>query len=189
MITTVYLVRHARSDNSVAEEALRPLTEKGMEDRRLVTDILKGKEIKAVYSSPYLRAVQTVSPLADALGLEVISESAFRERAQGEKAGIADFALKQWHDRDFSAPMGESLNETVDRFLARLYELIKEHEGQAFVVGSHGMAISAVASRLFSGFDYDEYLKFQNVMPFIAKAEFEADGLVSLKVINPFEKQ
>ncbi len=41
--TDIYFVRHAQSDISVKDDMLRPLTEKGMSDTKLVTKALKDK--------------------------------------------------------------------------------------------------------------------------------------------------
>jgi 2,3-bisphosphoglycerate-dependent phosphoglycerate mutase len=37
-MTTVYFIRHAQSDTKVHDGRIRPLTEKGMNDRILVTE-------------------------------------------------------------------------------------------------------------------------------------------------------
>ena len=58
-MTTVYFIRHAESDFSVRDGRIRPLTEKGLADRKLATEFLQGKNIDAVLSSPYKRAVES----------------------------------------------------------------------------------------------------------------------------------
>ena len=45
----------------------RPLTIKGKEDSKLVTDYLRDKDIEIVLSSPYLRAIETVKDFADSI--------------------------------------------------------------------------------------------------------------------------
>ena len=64
-MTTVYLIRHAESDRSVRKSGSRPLTEKGREDALKLVGLFQGMEIDRIYSSPYKRALDTVSPLAD----------------------------------------------------------------------------------------------------------------------------
>jgi 2,3-bisphosphoglycerate-dependent phosphoglycerate mutase len=39
-MTTVYFIRHAQADNSVCDGRIRPLTEKGLVDRKLVAEFL-----------------------------------------------------------------------------------------------------------------------------------------------------
>lgn len=52
----IFFVRHAEPDLSVRDDMLRPLTEKGRADAKLITEAFKDKNIRAVYSSPYKRA-------------------------------------------------------------------------------------------------------------------------------------
>ena len=58
-MTTVYFIRHAQSNSSIHDPFLRPLTEKGLHDRSLVTDFLFDKHIDFAFSSLYKRAVDT----------------------------------------------------------------------------------------------------------------------------------
>ena len=84
-MTTVYFVRHAQSDGSVLDARTRPLTPKGQKDCALVTAYLRDKQIQAVFSSPYQRAVDTVRHFAQEQRLPVETVEAFREH---ETVGI-----------------------------------------------------------------------------------------------------
>ena len=84
-LTVIYFVRHAEPDLSNHDDAYRGLTEKGLADRGLVTEFLADKNISAVLSSPYKRAVDTVKELADLRGLPVIAVDDFRERKVGNR--------------------------------------------------------------------------------------------------------
>jgi len=64
-MTTLYFIRHAESDTSVTDDRTRPLTVKGHTDCALVADYLSDKIIDAIYSSPYKRAVDTISVYDD----------------------------------------------------------------------------------------------------------------------------
>ena len=78
-MTTVYFVRHVQSDASVQDPFLRPLTEQGLRDRRLVTEFLSGREVTALFSSPYKRAVDTLADFAEKQGMPVQIVEDFRE--------------------------------------------------------------------------------------------------------------
>lgn len=67
--TTVYLVRHAEKAAAPADDP--PLTTEGAARAAALADELADAEIRAVYSSQYRRARDTVGPLAERLGLEV----------------------------------------------------------------------------------------------------------------------
>ncbi len=66
MITSIYFVRHAHSTYT-PDELGRPLSKKGFEDAKRVTESLLSENINVVLSSPYKRAIQTVQGIADTL--------------------------------------------------------------------------------------------------------------------------
>ena len=70
-MTKVYFVRHAEPDYNNHEDALRELSPKGMEYRKLVTKFLMDKDIDVVLSSPYKRAVDTVRDFADSHNFKI----------------------------------------------------------------------------------------------------------------------
>lgn len=62
------------------DEWTRGLSPKGEEDALRVTECLKDEGIDVMYSSPYIRAVNTIADLADKLGQEIILIDDLRER-------------------------------------------------------------------------------------------------------------
>lgn len=90
-----YLIRHAHAgdrDSWEGDDRLRPLTEKGRGQARGLARTLADADIARVVSSPYLRCVQTVEPLAGAEGLPVEEDDAFAEGApwRGALARLAE---------------------------------------------------------------------------------------------------
>ncbi len=90
----VLLVRHATAgerDDWVGDDRLRPLDERGRRQARELVAQLGDFPVDRVLSSPYLRCVQTVEPLAQARGLAV----------EGTQA------LAEGHDQEAVALLGE----------------------------------------------------------------------------------
>ena len=109
-MTHIYFVRHAQPNFENHDDFSRELSPKGLADRTLVTDYLQDKGVTAVLSSPYRRAVDTVAPLAEELGLIVVTREDFRER-KVDSAWIEDFdgfTRRQWADFDYKLSDGES---------------------------------------------------------------------------------
>ena len=80
----VYLVRHAKAGSRRAWEGpdeLRPLSKKGRRQAEALVDVLADRPIASVLSSPYVRCVETVQPLADKLGLPVERDARLVEDA------------------------------------------------------------------------------------------------------------
>jgi len=90
---TIYLVRHARAGDRSKwskPDDLRPLSKAGRGQAAGLFDVVVGDaggtkrkaRITNVLSSPYVRCVQTVLPLAERLGLEVEAVAALTEGAR-----------------------------------------------------------------------------------------------------------
>lgn len=86
---TVYLVRHARAGRRAewsGDDRLRPLDERGERQAEALVSQLADRDFSRIVSSPYLRCVETVVPLARARGLEVEETGALAEGAGPEPA-------------------------------------------------------------------------------------------------------
>lgn len=85
--SSALLVRHGTAGNRkdwVGDDRLRPLDEKGVRQAEALAGLLVNQPIKRIFSSPYLRCVQTMEPLAERLGLTIdrvdeLAEGAARE--------------------------------------------------------------------------------------------------------------
>jgi len=80
----VFLIRHAKAGNrekwNEADE-LRPLTAPGRRQAGVLATWLAGERLATLVSSPYVRCVQTLEPLADACGLELETADELAEGA------------------------------------------------------------------------------------------------------------
>lgn len=79
---TVLLVRHAsagRRDEWEGDDRLRPLDERGRQHAEELTRLLARFEVGEIHSADFVRCVQTVEPLADALGLTIKEEPLLSE--------------------------------------------------------------------------------------------------------------
>lgn len=66
-VTTVFLVRHAEKGDAPRENP--PLNDAGKLRSQTLARILKQSGIKAIYTSQFLRTIQTAEPLAQQLGI------------------------------------------------------------------------------------------------------------------------
>ena len=174
-MTNVYFIRHARSDQNYHDDMLRPLTAEGMGDRKRVTDFLKDKNISAVISSPFKRAVDTVSDFAERSGLGIRIMNGFRERKVSDEwiDSFTEFAKKQWSDPDYRLSGGESLREVRERVIPALDLVTKEYEGKNIVIASHGTAICTIIGYYDSSFGYNDFERIKDVMPWAVLLSFE----------------
>ncbi len=185
MRTTVYFVRHCEPNFENHDDMSRELSGKGMEDRRLVSEFLSDKGVTAVFSSPYKRAVDTISDFAGRNGIKIHIIEDFRERRVGEwTEDFADFSRRQWENFDFRLPLGESLNEVQKRNISALQAVLKENEGGTLVVGSHGTALSTIINFYDTSFGFEDFERIKSLMPWIVRFDFEGNRCIG---IVPFQ--
>lgn len=189
-MVSIYFVRHAQPDFSWNDTSTRPLTAEGLEDSKRVTEMLADKNIMAVYSSPFKRTMQTVSGLADKLGLGIITDERLRERIIGKRteSDFLDYARHQWQDFGYKAIGGESLAEVQERNITALSPVISRHENESIAVATHGTSLSAIINYYDSRFGFDDFLGIINTMPYILKVIFENGRLTSMQDILRIEK-
>ncbi len=181
MITTVYFVRHCEPNFENHDDMSRELSGKGMEDRRLVSGFLSDKGVTAVFSSPYKRAVDTISEYAGGNGFKINIIEDFRERRVGKwTEDFADFSRRQWENFDFRLPLGESLSEVQKRNISALQAVLKENDGGTLVVGSHGTALSTIINFYDTSFGFKDFERIKSLMPWIVRFDFEENRCVGI---------
>lgn len=102
-MTKIYFVRHAQPDYSIHDDLIRPLTTKGIENTKKVTEFLLDKNINKAFSSPYERSINTIKPFTELIGLEIKIIDNFRER-KIDDVWVEDFnsfSKSQWEDFEY----------------------------------------------------------------------------------------
>ncbi len=144
---TILLIRHGDNDY-IKKKRLAGrmegihLNEKGVAQAKTLADKLAKAPIKAVYSSPLDRTMETAVPIAESLGLEVIPRPGLLETDFGKWQGRT---LKQLTRRKMwkvvqgapslaRFPEGESFAETQQRICCELENICAEHKPKDLVV-------------------------------------------------------
>jgi len=188
MATTIYFIRHAEAVSGFKPNRLKPLTQKGREDCGLVAEFLKDKQIDVVVSSPYKRAMDTVSGFAQSIGVEIGLVEGFREREKGTMIGdYWEFADKQWKDFSYKLPDGESLGETQERNIKALRDILNKHAGKNIVIGTHGQALGTIINYFDKSFDFEKKKTILN--PFVVKFTFDGSEFMQYEMIDLFDKK
>ena len=88
-MSSVHLIRHAKAKNRLAWEQpdhLRPLTKRGRREADAIARRLAQEPVARLVSSPFVRCVQTLEPLAVELDLPIETTDLLTEGAGGESA-------------------------------------------------------------------------------------------------------
>lgn len=140
--TTIHLVRHgAAGDRSRWEgpDHERPLTEKGFAQANMIADQLAGVGITRLLSSPFIRCMQTLEPLGEALGLKVESTDALGEGAS--TVGIAGMLDDVAGSTAVLCSHGDVIPDTLRRLQwmgTRFLSPFECRKGSTWVVGHDG---------------------------------------------------
>ena len=150
----LFLVRHAHSEYSSDE--MRGLSDLGRAAAQRVADLLERCDVSRIVSSPYTRAVQTVQPLADRLGIPVQIEPDLRERQLCSE--VVDDVHRRlevvWRDFDFCYPGGESSAAAQARVRDAIERIAAQFAGRNVAIASHGNALALFLRTLDPTVDY-----------------------------------
>lgn len=120
---TSVLVRHAAAGDREqwdGDDFHRPLDARGRREAAELVELLRPYDVRRVVSSPYVRCVQTVEPLAAALGVPVEVDDRL-----AEGAGRSAIALLE-EDGVVSCTHGDVVRELVDWGLQKAAAVVLE---------------------------------------------------------------
>ena len=181
-MTTVYFIRHAEPNYENHDDLSRELSPKGLQSSKELVNFFAGTQIDAFYSSPYLRAVDTIKPLADSRGQTIHLIPDFRERKITDHwiEDFTGFTEKQWADFHYHLPGGESLFMVQERNIRALEDLLQAHPDQTILIGTHGTALSTIINYYKPDFQLADFHRIKGVFPWIVEGEFQGTSCLSM---------
>jgi len=145
----IYLTRHGESvwnaEHRYQGNAPVELSEKGLRQSRRLAEVLVGKGITAIYTSPIRRCAQTAEIVAGRLGVPLHEVPGFREweisrSLWGEKGLKEKYPREDWErfrsDPTFHFPDGESLEQVIQRTM-EAFERIPHDEDHTPLIVAH----------------------------------------------------
>jgi phosphohistidine phosphatase SixA len=115
-----YIVRHAKAgDREVWEgdDRLRPLTKAGHRQAQALAESLRNERIDKILSSPYVRCMQTVEPLATAVQLPIEPSQDLEE---GAGASRVIRLIERFKGRNIVlCTHGDVVEELVEKLIER----------------------------------------------------------------------
>ena len=163
--TRVLLIRHAESRPDPAlPESEWPLSKTGQLQAQALAQPLGTQGVEVLYSSPYRRAIDTVKPFAQAVGLQICIDASLRERrlTNGFHPDIQRLIRKAWDDLRFALPGCESGLDCQARICACLDALALQNPGRTIAVASHGNAIALYLNSLDKTFGFQGWASMKN---------------------------
>jgi probable phosphoglycerate mutase len=174
--TTLILIRHGQSKGNIEKcfggHSDTPLSDLGAEQAQQTAAFMANSEADSapthVIASDLRRAVQTATPIADALGLPLQTTPGLRERSVGELDG-KPFRIAQeerpelWkhllgQDPHWVPPGGESVHQAHERITECLRDLVNTHPGGRLVLVTHAIIMHLGVNALL---DFDSQQAMQ----------------------------
>lgn len=124
----IYLVRHAKAGERrrwTDDDQLRPLSNAGWDQSRLLAERLVEHSPSVLLASPYLRCIQTLEPLGELTGLTVTVEQRLCEDEPFEP--VLDL-LAEVPDHAVLCSHGDIIPATIGALVRRGMDVLSEPE-------------------------------------------------------------
>ena len=158
------LVRHGESegnrDRTFTQSSEVPLTALGRQQAVAAAECIQERYRPVrVVASPFARAQQTATVIADTLGLPLELEAGLREQSFGIFAGqpydalLNDAAYHEGPRWNWRPPEGESLIDVYERVVPAFDRIASSAAGQDIVIVSHGGVMLALCAYIMGSWD------------------------------------
>lgn len=188
-MTSLYFVRHAEPDHFWEDDRTRPLTAEGRADSVKVTEYLRNIRVDSFISSPYIRSYDTVKGSAAEKGMPITTDERLRERKNGQGSNVFGMYQKRWSDFSFVEEGGEPIGTVQKRNIEAVFNILKDHDGENVIVGTHGTALSTIQNYFDSSYGCDDFLRMLDFMPYILRMDFEGTRLVGKEELLIIKKE
>ena len=195
--TTVHLMRHGEVHNPTGVLYGRMpgyhLSDLGTKMAQRVADVIGDRDITHLRVSPLERAQQTAQPLADALGLSIVTDDRVIEstnKFQGKTFGVGDNALKHpsswlllWNP--LKPSWGEPYKKIVQRMMAAVHDARDAARGHEAVIVSHQLPIWTTRLHVEQRSFLHDPRKRQCTLCSLTSLHFEDDRLTAVGYSEP----
>jgi 2,3-bisphosphoglycerate-dependent phosphoglycerate mutase len=176
----LYLVRHCQA---TGQEPDAPLTAIGQQQAIALADWLCNVSIGRIISSPFVRAYQSIVPLAEHLGLTIEVDDRLVERV------LSPVSLDDWQeqlaetfiDLDLSFAGGESSHTAMMRGVSVVEQAMQQIVDPVVFV-THGNLMTLILKHFSERIGYAEWENLQN--PDVYCIRFSGEGTFTERMIK-----
>lgn len=159
-MTKLYLIRHCQAEG---QEPEAQLTADGQEQAEKLALFLVNYNINRIISSPFRRTIQSITPFANKLNLEIEVDERLKERILSSE-NLSDWfeKLKQsFEDVDMKCVGGESSKEATERIVSLITEVTNVQTDNVAIV-THGNISALLLNHISKNFGFDQWQKLSN---------------------------
>lgn len=156
----IFLIRHCKA---IGQEPDAQLTEEGKIQANFLNDFLADHSIDHIISSPFLRAVVSITPFARNQNLEIHIDNRLSERILSSEDLVDWMPLlrESFDDLDRKLPGGESSREAMMRGISAIQDILK-NSYQYVAVVTHGNLLSLILKHYDDHFGFEEWQSLTN---------------------------
>lgn len=171
MYTIVYLIRHSEKldtklinkynefEQYQISREKRILSTNGEYKARVLSQKKEFENLDAIYSSNYVRAIQTAKYFAESQNIKIVVDKGFNERKYGNPKKSIDIGRQQYFDENIKNFEGENRKEVTKRMEISFQKAIEENKGKRIAIFTHGAAMTFLLMRWCDLVDVDENKK------------------------------
>jgi len=147
MKTKLYILRHSETDYNVAgkhdHEWKAMITQTWKQRAEIIPELLWSEKISAIYSSPLIRCIDTITPLANKIKQEIVIDDRIRENFLWPVQDkfwneFSDDFLHEIHDINWEKhEWYEHMQEVYERVSAFIDSVVQTHKWETIVICSH----------------------------------------------------
>lgn len=153
MKTLIYLIRHAQpikielknvnnNDDCQIQNEKQVLSLKGEKQALELSKKDIFKNIDSVYSSKYVRAIETAKYIASENNISILIDERLGERKLGVEEKSKEFWLEQMYNENIKAIGGENQKEVRKRKIESIEDILKNEKGKKVAVVTHATAMT-----------------------------------------------
>lgn len=172
----IYLIRHCKA---TGQEPLAELTNEGREKALELVPILDKFNVDHIISSPYKRAVQTIKPFSESIGIPIIIDDNLQERV------LSGEPMEDWLEqlertfinKDLIFSDGESSNHALTRIQKVLNGVFENKQMHRVGIVSHGNILSLLINHYDPTFGFTRWQQMKNPDIFVLE---QVNGIVHI---------
>jgi 2,3-bisphosphoglycerate-dependent phosphoglycerate mutase len=165
----IYIIRHCEAEGQSSES---PLTENGLKQATELSEFFSQIKIGRIISSPFLRAIQSIQPLAKKIAIEIEIQNLLSERILSTN-NLYDWFEKlraTFEDMGMKYEGGESSQEAMNRIVGVVEKVFEEGSENTIVV-THGNLMSLLLKYFNNKFGFEDWQNLSNPDVFLLKNE------------------
>jgi len=168
-LKNIYLVRHCSASGQHKDS---PLTVEGMRQAQLLSIFFSDRNspIDKIYSSPYLRAIDSIKTYSQQTGIDIEIDERLQERVLSNEP-IDDWleVLEQsFTDHNYKLSGGESAHEALQR-VNELLESIYHSAFTNIIVVTHGNLLALILNQFDDNFGFNKWKELKNPDVYLIK--------------------